>query len=748
MKIRRFAAVLLAVALAAAGITGCSGKKDKDAKGGQEAMGRYVEEPVELPVKEGENVIALTAGEESDSWLYTYNTLAGTYGAYHYEDGNFTEGDAAWLDHAGSTLGEFSNIVRGEDGKLYALFFDNENKSHVVRDAGDGTSEEIVIPELASQGDMDMYPIVSNMAVDSDGNLFLAFPVTGEVRMYDQKTGDLIRSFQSGEYTGVLSMLMDVSGKDLIMGNQDGTGFIYYDTATGEVRDEIKYADMTSDGIVKINEENDCIYADSKGLHHLTKGGSVAEDLISENASAFGIPQAGAINLVETEKGTYLVLFHTQTAGGETTYQLYRYVYDKTAKAKPSQMLTVYGLTESSAVRQAIAKFQQDNPDVGIEYKTGSAGEGTGTKADSIRALNTELLGGSGADVIMLDGLPAESYIEKGILADLGGILDAVDKEDGISANITDPYEKNGKIYQIPTRYGVPILMGSSEKARILKSSNTLIDYMKDHKWNDLMEMADKNKVMGLLLNIYYDEIVDEKQSIDTELLASLIETAGKTVESDGVEGTIFFGGGSQTPDSGWNVGKVGSLEETDTIASYEIKGIQSMMMPYHYMRKTGTEPTDTNGIYTPHDLVGINKASKNTELAREFVKTLLSKDVQTVDVDCGFPVNEKAMEALIQSLEEEPDEANGSVSISSAASATDGEEDETEPVTENITLPHRSEVQSLADMGKKLKKPVQKDDIIGEMILDGAKTYFDGSRTAEEAAKDIAEKADTYLSE
>ena len=165
-------------------------------------------------------------------------------------------------------------------------------------------------------------------------------------------------------------------------------------------------------------------------------------------------------------------------------------------------MLTVYGLTESSAVRQAIAKFQQDNPDVGIEYKTGSAGEGTGTKADSIRALNTELLGGSGADVIMLDGLPAESYIEKGILADLGGILDAVDKEDGISANITDPYEKNGKIYQIPTRYGVPVLMGSSEKARILKSSNTLIDYMKDHKWNDLMEMADKNKVMGLLLNI------------------------------------------------------------------------------------------------------------------------------------------------------------------------------------------------------------------------------------------------------
>ena len=56
--------------------------------------------------------------------------------------------------------------------------------------------------------------------------------------------------------------------------------------------------------------------------------------------------------------------------------------------------------------------------------------------------------------------------------------------------------------------------------------------------------------------------------------------------------------------------------------------------------------------------------------------------------------------------------------------------------------------MKSLAETGKKLTVPVQKDDIIREMILDGAKTYFDGSTSAEEAAEDIAEKADTYLAE
>ena len=43
---------------------------------------------------------------------------------------------------------------------------------------------------------------------------------------------------------------------------------------------------------------------------------------------------------------------------------------------------------------------------------------------DDIRTLNTELLGGNGADVLLLDGLSAESYIEKGILADLTDLAD------------------------------------------------------------------------------------------------------------------------------------------------------------------------------------------------------------------------------------------------------------------------------------------------------------------------------------
>jgi len=42
----------------------------------------------------------------------------------------------------------------------------------------------------------------------------------------------------------------------------------------------------------------------------------------------------------------------------------------------------------------------------------------------------------------------------------------------------------------------------------------------------------------------------------------------------------------------------------------------------------------------------------------------------------------------------------------------------------------------------------VQTDDVIGEMMLDEAKNYFDGTSSSEEAAKAAASKADTYLAQ
>ena len=70
-----------------------------------------------------------------------------------------------------------------------------------------------------------------------------------------------------------------------------------------------------------------------------------------------------------------------------------------------------------------------------MELEIGLSGEDGMTEADAIRTLNTEILAGNGPDLICLDGFNLESYLEKGVLADVSHILDQADP---LLRNITD----------------------------------------------------------------------------------------------------------------------------------------------------------------------------------------------------------------------------------------------------------------------------------------------------------------------
>lgn len=92
------------------------------------------------------------------------------------------------------------------------------------------------------------------------------------------------------------------------------------------------------------------------------------------------------------------------------------YTYDAEMPSVPSRTLTVYGLDLdcNKTVLQAASLYQLENPDVRMELINGSMAVGGVSKSDTIRSLNAELLNGKGADVLVLDGPPYHSYMEKG----------------------------------------------------------------------------------------------------------------------------------------------------------------------------------------------------------------------------------------------------------------------------------------------------------------------------------------------
>ena len=69
------------------------------------------------------------------------------------------------------------------------------------------------------------------------------------------------------------------------------------------------------------------------------------------------------------------------------------------------------------------------------------------TVSDALKKLNTEIMAGNGPDIICLDGIDTEPYIEKGILEDISDVIKDYDKNNLILSNVIDAYTDKGKIY-------------------------------------------------------------------------------------------------------------------------------------------------------------------------------------------------------------------------------------------------------------------------------------------------------------
>mgnify|MGYP002235248826 FL=1 len=109
-----------------------------------------------------------------------------------------------------------------------------------------------------------------------------------------------------------------------------------------------------------------------------------------------------------------------------------------------------------------------------VNFEVGTSGGASAE--DALRTLNTELVAGKGPDVLILDGMPLQSFIDKGVLAELSQVISA----DGLIPQVVDPMRTDGKLYAVPTRFTVPVLMGKPETLEGLDSLEALAAAVQD----------------------------------------------------------------------------------------------------------------------------------------------------------------------------------------------------------------------------------------------------------------------------
>ncbi len=218
--------------------------------------------------------------------------------------------------------------------------------------------------------------------------------------------------------------------------------------------------------------------------------------------------------------------------------ELYYYSYDEQAASVPEQELTVYALDESSYLSKAVTLFQKANPNIHVNLEFGLSGKDSVTLEDALSALNTNILAKKGPDVLILDGMPVDSYMEKGVLEDITDIVEEVEKEEGIFSNIIEGSKKDGKIYAMPARFLFSIVEGDKAALEAGGSLDKLAKRAEELKKRDRSSsVIPGNKgTRTLLRDLYYaDSATWQKEdgSLDQDRITKFLENAKRIYDVD-----------------------------------------------------------------------------------------------------------------------------------------------------------------------------------------------------------------------
>lgn len=735
---KRIIALALSLALLLGLAAGCSQES-----GSETAMGRYIEE--QGPVLENVHLVGgLRRLENGDLSLLAQMSEESGLGYYRYvfpADGGEPQRTA--LKGLPALLGEngyVRTLTEGADGTIYVLYASGTKSSLVARSTDGVTFEPIDIPDLAAPqqtpegGDagsagsvvLGGQKYVSGILPLSDGFL-LMFSTPGASRY--SADGTLVAEYPGMPAPGSTAVWENT----LIMLNQDSSALVTYDLETGRQSGTYSYDGLGF--LTAVGLDSDGIFlADTTGIYRQSLDGKLWERLVDGGLTTLVMPNVTIAGLV----GDGGDGFHALLSTGENTFQLMHYVFDPDTPTNPDTELTVFSLKDNSTIRQTIGEFQRRNPNVRVNFRVALDENASATTEDIIRSLNTEILSGNGPDILLLDGLPVDSYIEKGVLTDMTALIDRMVAENGLMSNLMGAYARDGKIYGAPARFTLPVMMGSTEEVAAVTSLEDLLKLTQAGEQDEPPFLRAPQTLWdeegtGMLMEFYdvsasaflNQDGVDEAALADYFRTVLALDESVKRYTPESNDAALTMVASVSSNGGGYEIVEIVDMGAYDlqagfarfhctTLSSiYSLENICSNLSQKGY----GLDSLFGRGQYTPVGAVGILSTSSQQELAASFVEMMLSPTVQDSYLSDGFPVNGSSLEKLVRET----------------LTSEDG------TVESDM---------GFLDLCGTLDTPILTDQVVKEAVLDQISGLLSGSLTPEDAAAAVVEKVSLYLAE
>lgn len=539
--------------------------------------------------------------------------------------------------------------------------------------------------------------------------------------------GNLLKSYNIGIGNYI------VKDNEIIVLDIKETSLTIYDLETGDIKSNVSKPDLDYSDILSVDDKGNIYICGKNGIEKFLRNSGSFEKIIDGNSTYLGMPTSFVNDVTAINENEYYSLFYDSSSGDK----IIKYTYDENANENFKAELNVYMLQDNPFIKQAIFNYKKDNPDININIQFGYDEHNGITKEDAIKNLNTEILSGKSADIIILDGLNVDNYIEKGVLLDISDVIMPLVDSNEILENIVNPFIKDGKIYTIPTRFAPSTIWGNSEIINNYTGLDSLAKWQQENPDKMMFYPMKPEKLIEKTFRTN-TQILNEDDTINEDELKKYLENI-KILSSDKDTGA------KMETELEENIGALEYLAYKDIQVH-----IQEMMTAetefnhsYASMKMNGNATYKVNdGYFKPLNMIGINSKSKNIDIAKDIIKTALSQETQKINIisDGGITVNKKVFDSF-KVIEDNKDE-----NISAVFMMIGVHPDKNIDIGGN--LPSDEDKVKFYETIEKVSKPTKEDTILMNFIIEESKGYFKGEMDIEKTTKAILQKANTYLSE
>ena len=691
------------------------------------AMGRFVEQDVEMGNLDLNNEYLSEMVVTKAGLLRLYSWGEGLEVYTQSQTGLWEKEELIWMDEFKKMCnGWIENITIDKEDNICIAYIELDEKNNAYTRIAKVQNNKVSKINVKWKGEEDFVK-VSSMALVPNGDLLIS--QFSHLERYSLETGELIKTYDE---EGSRIVVID---NEFYALNTEKNIINVFNIESNTLQRTIPCENVDDETLMAVGNNGDIYLVSRYGIAHLNKNGSIWELLVDGSLTSLGMPTY-FYNSIAVLNNEIYVSFNKNEGGN----LFKKYVYSKDTPTVPGTEIIAYTLKDNSTLRQVATQFQLMNPNVKVTIQVGLENDSTITRSDAIKSLNTELLAGKGPDIMVLDGLNAQTYIEKGILDSLKNISkEALDSNQYLT-NITNAYTINSETYAVPTRFGVPILGGDKELLQKFCSIEDMISYRKNHPDVDLLSYKTPEELICKFYTVCAPSWVNENKELQEDKLKTFLEAIKVLSYQGKLKETKF----PQTREYFMRKGHNGMdcLDVAYNDASFQV------MIPvkiYDLLVSAATNKQRGNGdfkpligqcegVFEPYCSLAINAASEHKELAQEIIKMGLSEEIQNNDTGDGYPVNKQSFENWI----------NGK-SFDQSLSYSFGEGSDRKV---SVEWGYEEELKRFYGICEKMTLPSAIDENLLEIVLEGSKGYFEDSMTIDEAMNGIKEKIVIYLSE